>query len=288
MDEGQQSRPSLIERLPTELVCMVLSALPDVMSLQAAALSCPLFYSAFMGAKTSTTTAILLKQLDISVLPTAIAASESAEFSHTYNLGPQRLEAFEEFMARHFNPQQQPTLPKSLSLNKALRIERLHSGVEQWAKQSIEDPTYPHDPSSGPDLTYEDVCRTQRALYRREAYCNLFGEAIMMQPHEYVDKRRRFTLNFPQESDTYEFILRFIHEALWPVFDIILNRISWNEYKHKIVGYSPFYSEVFMIGVLGLDLEKLRRIVMAETEEDRARVLANIRVRAPRISSSKK
>jgi hypothetical protein len=95
MDEG---RSSPIEGLPVELLRIVLSALPDVTLLQAASLSCPLFYTAFLEAETSSTTHVLLNQVDVNVLPEAMAASESS-WLRPHDTEPQSRKAIMDFVA---------------------------------------------------------------------------------------------------------------------------------------------------------------------------------------------
>lgn len=58
-NEHEAPQPSPIEKLSVELVQMILSALPDIASLQKAVSSCPLFYRAFLGVENSITTHLL-------------------------------------------------------------------------------------------------------------------------------------------------------------------------------------------------------------------------------------
>lgn len=203
MDEGQGSRSqpierlpvkiAWIERLPVELVCMVLSALPDVMSLQAAVLSCPLFYTAFLPSETSITTSVLLNQVDIRVLPDAIAALESSllqpsDIENHYPI----LNFLIEIM------HQRPTLPTSWSLKTALRLGRPHGYVEQVTKRFIEMALAD---KSGPDATPQEEYRIQRALYTFEVYCNLSGP---MKTAESIDREalnRLFFADFTSPED---------------------------------------------------------------------------------------
>ena len=77
MSQDPGSQLVAVESLSVELVQMVLSALPDVSSLQAAALSCPRLHFTFLEAEAAITAQVLLNQIDISVLPEAIVAFES-------------------------------------------------------------------------------------------------------------------------------------------------------------------------------------------------------------------
>lgn len=80
MDEvdTKSSGVCLMKTLPVELVGVILLALPDVSSLQAAVISCPLLYHAFLEAEEAITAQVLSNQIDASVLPEAMAAFESS------------------------------------------------------------------------------------------------------------------------------------------------------------------------------------------------------------------
>lgn len=277
---------------------MILSALPDVMSLQAAVLSCPLFYSAFLRAKTSVTTHVLLNRVDASVFPDAIAASESAEVrlqdkrarsqsrSAIWDLSSQSREAvmepfrsrirkaIEDFVAR--NLRQRPTLPKSLSLKEALRLERFHSCVEQLAEQFAET-TLAKCPGARPQpgTTYQERCRIQRALYRFEIFRNLFGGPDRLLPIVPSEKKPLFFDNFPPwEIEQLGCIHDFLFRAIKPAFnDVAEHCIEWVaagvEYAEDLE--DALYAQY----ILTLGLEELWRIARAEGYAERARVLCS-------------
>lgn len=178
--QGAETQPSPIEGLPVELVRMLLSHLPDVASLQAAALSCPLFFYAFLKAEGTITTQVLLNHIDISVLPEAMIATESS-LLRPHDPEPEGREAILEFVSR--NLRQRPSLPRYWSLRNALDLSRLHFYVdwlaEQFSKQLlIKKPL--SQTSSFP--TRQERCRIERAFYRFEIYCNLFRETPSTKP----------------------------------------------------------------------------------------------------------
>ncbi|TGJ83304.1 hypothetical protein E0Z10_g5440 [Xylaria hypoxylon] len=266
MDQGQESRPSPIEGLPVELVRMILSALPDVVSLQAATLSCPLFYAAFIEAEASITTYVLLNQVDISVLPEAIAASDSS-WLHPHDTEPQSRKAITDFVTR--NLRQRLTPPKSWLLKNALYVGRLHVCVEQLAKQFAEE-TLIELPAarSTSSATYQEGCRIQRALYRFEIYCNLFRETPNVQSTVYGEQKQLFFANFsPWENEQLGCVHDFLVRAVSPEHDI-----AWGAFG---VEYGDSIDAPYIQDVLSLGLERLRQIVRAETYDDRERLLCS-------------
>ncbi|KAJ2988039.1 hypothetical protein NUW58_g4185 [Xylaria curta] len=254
MNEDKEPQPGPIEGLPVELVRMILSALPDVVSLQAAALSCPLFYTAFLDAETSIATNVLLNQVDASVLPEAIAASESS-WLRPHDTVPRRQtrKVITDFVAG--NLCQRPTLPKSWLLKKALHIGRFHSCVEQLAEQFAEAAlTKGPAARSQSSATYQERCRIQRALYR--------------------EQKQLFFANFsPWENEQLGCIHDFLVRAISPAFnDVVEHDIAWGAYN---VEFGDRIDAPYTQNVLSLGLKKLYQITRAETYDDRERVLCS-------------
>lgn len=214
MDQDRKFRPGPIAGLPVELVRIILSSLPDVASLQPAALSCPLFYRVFLEAETSITTQVLLNQIDISVLPEAMAASESLRL-RVHGTDPKSRQAIMDFVAQNLRQRQTP--PRSWSLRNALRLGRLHSHVdglaEKFARAAL---TKPPIDSASSITTHQETCRIERALYRFQIYCNLFCEDQKAPSSVYGEQQRLFFANFaPWEN-----------EQLGCVHDFLVNVVS--------------------------------------------------------------
>lgn len=188
---------------------MILEALPDVASLQAAVLSCPLFYRAFLEAETSITTHVLLHQIDISVLPEAIAAAKSSRLNpHGTDLKTRRV--ISEFVAQNLH--QRPTPPRSWSLWDALRLAQFHSRVDWFSVKFARAALTKHPLDSTPPVaTHQETCRIERALYRFETYCNLFREYQKTPSTIYEDQEQLFFANFaPWENEQ----LGCVHDSL--------------------------------------------------------------------------
>ncbi|KAK8855987.1 zinc finger domain protein [Apiospora arundinis] len=160
-------RPSPVEGLSVELVRLVLSALPNVASLQATVLSCPLFY-----------------KMDPSILHDAIAAYESSRLrlNGIYN---EESSSNDKDGLRSFIDQDirlRPDMPTFWSLQQVLRVTRLHGLVCEIATKFVNDAAAgsPLKQTGFISVTHQERCRIERALYRFEIYCNLFRTLLSM------------------------------------------------------------------------------------------------------------
>ena len=165
---------STLERMPVELKQKLLGFLPDLMSLRSTALTCSSFYQSFISAELLVTTSVLKNQVDLEVLPEAVAALASSY------LQPWTRERIQEFVHDHLDSRK--SQPPSWTLSEALPLDSLHRHVQSFAaafasetlteKLGLDEldaiPKYP--PSS------DEIYRIQRALYRFELYCNLFRD----------------------------------------------------------------------------------------------------------------
>ena len=172
MDKEPSLCLSAIERLPVELLSLVLTHLPNLRSLQKATLSCPAFYRAFSGAMTVTITNLVLNKIEHDVLPEAVAALESSLLS----LQPASArESLAEFANKHLR---QRTEPKpSWNLNHAIHMEHLNTLVSVFAQKFTATALHKLANMSGIEVgppTSSELCHIKRTLYRFETYWNIF------------------------------------------------------------------------------------------------------------------
>lgn len=217
-DEHETAQPSPIESLSVELVRMILSALPDVATLQKTAISCPLFYHAFLEVEKSISTQILSLQMDYDVLPEAVAAFESSKARniHSGTKDIDCLEAVTDYIAR--NLRQRPEPPKLWTLNEALRLEQLHISVS-WFANKIATEALAKDPLNRTNAiaTPQEISRIQRALYRFEIYCDLFRQINRKQSVFYPNQKTLFFSNFaPWEIEQLGCVHDFLARAVTP------------------------------------------------------------------------
>ncbi|KAK5625957.1 hypothetical protein RRF57_001673 [Xylaria bambusicola] len=174
MVRDAELRASLIQRLPVELVREILENLPDVSSLYTAIVSCSLFHSVFLDAEEAITTAVLLTQIDVDVIPEAIMAHESARL-RPHDKDPQCREAILDFVVR--NLQQRPTLPRLWSLRKAFQLGQLHFYMDAFAKEFALSAL-----SNGPlkhfnlAPTHQELCPTERTIAHISALIPAFND----------------------------------------------------------------------------------------------------------------
>lgn len=207
---------SRIEGLPLELVQIVLSALPDVSSLQAAVLSCPLFYRSFMRAERAIVTQVLSNQVDISVLPEAIAASESS-WLRPHDTDPKSRAAIVDFVDRNLH--RRPMLSEHWSLIEAIPISRFHFHLQALTEMFIKA-TFSKSPLEeySSVATHQERNRIERAFYRFEIYCNLFRESRRSaESIVYEEQRELFFQNFAAwENEQLGCIHDFLFEVIAP------------------------------------------------------------------------
>ncbi|KAI1082677.1 hypothetical protein F5B20DRAFT_577757 [Whalleya microplaca] len=179
-----------MERLPPEITQRILS-LVDLDSLTAAKLSCRSIHDAFTGAEKVITTEILRRQIDSSILPEAIAVNKS------FGLNPDDVNAVATFTSEHLVARQTP--PVLCSLDEALPMRRFHKYVESLAIRLSQDALAtipaPFQTSYHPFRpTPSELFRIQRALYRYQLYCNMFGTRRV----EKGEKLARYATYFAQ------------------------------------------------------------------------------------------
>ena len=166
---------SAMERMPVELRQELLGFLPDLISLRSAVLTCSSFYEAFISAEVLVTTRVLGNQVDLEVLPEALAVLESS------HLQPWTRQRIQDFVRDHLDSRK-PQLPSQWTLAQAISLGSLHRHVQSFATAFASDAltkqlganelnTIPNYPPS-----HDEIHRIQRALYRFELYCNLFRD----------------------------------------------------------------------------------------------------------------
>ncbi|KJK79987.1 hypothetical protein H634G_04226 [Metarhizium anisopliae BRIP 53293] len=271
MREDQGLQPASIEGLSVELLQMVLSELPDVSSLRAAALSCPLLYGVFLEADTTITTRVLLNQIDDSVLPEAELAFLSSSLHHGPE--PKYRHVVVDFITQ--NLRQRPTPPSSWSLQKALQLERLHLCVSELTQKFVHTTltTYPMTQSKC-TATRLERCRIERAFYRFELYCNLFRmlpEIGAELPIRVEQNKLFFACFAPWENEQLGCIHDFLVRAVSPAFnDIAEHDIAWGAFR---VEYDDRIDSPFIQHILSRGLKKLYSIILAETYLERHQLL---------------
>ncbi len=162
--ERKYPAQSLIEALPTEIRQAIMSSFTDIASVQKAALSCSTLYYSFKGAESEILARVLSNQVGIDVLPEATATLKSSHL---------RLSELEGFTSQYLRQRQPP--PLSWTFADARLISKIHDYVDfftrDYVKKALSDRLY--EPSA--KATPTEINRIQRAFYRFQIYCNMFG-----------------------------------------------------------------------------------------------------------------
>ncbi|KAF6826923.1 hypothetical protein CPLU01_09403 [Colletotrichum plurivorum] len=166
-------------QLPDELWVSILSHLPDFESLKNAALTSPTWFRCAPSACRQ----VVLNEVDLRILPDAIAALESSKFD------PKNLDLVVDYSDKYLKIR--PPIPPTISLSDAAGLTDLHRCVSHLAskfqtfalsrltkeqrglandRRDWPQPTPPEEPTAA------ETARFQRALYRFEVYCRLFKD----------------------------------------------------------------------------------------------------------------
>ncbi|KAF2105204.1 hypothetical protein BDV96DRAFT_695014 [Lophiotrema nucula] len=258
MMEKQHLSP--LENLSVELLQMILSYLPDVLSLRSSALVCRKLFAAVRGAETLTTTSVLLKQME-DVLPEANIAQQALR------LKPCTEDQVQDFIATHLAKRQLP--PKAWTLKDAVTVAKVHVCVSELASQFITTAATKLTGCDNRPATRTEESRIQRAMYRFEIFCNLFRG--LQEPVSRKLWDAFFSRFLPWENEQLACVHDYFDKAVRPAFnDIAENDIAW--------GYNRIECDderdcIFIQALLSHGLEKLRRIMMAKTYETRYKLL---------------
>ncbi|KAF2789047.1 hypothetical protein K505DRAFT_365959 [Melanomma pulvis-pyrius CBS 109.77] len=206
--EKQTSSP-LIQNLSVELQQVILSNIPDVLSLRSAALSCRVLYNALLSAETIITTRVLLNQVDFDVLPEANIAQEALR------LVPCTENRIRDFIAKHLHKRQPP--PESWNLCDAVTIAKFHTCVSELALQFIATAAMKSPICGTRPITRAEISRIERAMYRFEIFCNLFRGFEKSDPRLLNQLWATFFLNFsPWENEQLACVHDHLVQAVYP------------------------------------------------------------------------
>lgn len=178
-----------MEGLPTEVLRMILRALPDFASLESAALSCPALYLAFRDDMASIGSSVLLEQIDSRLLPDAMASSESWALRQRLRHADAATITHEvrRFMAEYI--EQTPEPPKTWPFPLARRMAIHYVHLSQQAAESSNPYAKASSPVTGGTVVVspDKVYLTHRAMYQLLTHRNLFHPPVPNQSDDYEE-----------------------------------------------------------------------------------------------------
>lgn len=171
-----RDRCVVIEKLPVELIRMVLAAIPNVRSLFSAVMSCPLFYLSFIDVDSHITPQVLLNQIDRTVLPEALAALDSLALLHM-PLADRGGVGRPGTRSRALRSRDISCCPTSL--RHTLVLGRLHEHVQYFTEVFVAQ-CLSKDPLKrvSKPITHKERCRIERAFYRFDMLCGYFRHPL--------------------------------------------------------------------------------------------------------------
>ena len=157
---------------PVEIAQNILSLAPDALSLRALILSCSFFHRAFIVSPSLILHSVVRNEIHALVLPDALATLATA------NLSPRKRDRVRDFLAQaNLFP---ASIPEYWSMSDSLKLSKINSHVKYFATDfgsTLCADLVTGVPNEAPlALTLTERHRIERAFYRFEIYCNLFGK----------------------------------------------------------------------------------------------------------------
>ncbi|KAI0007425.1 hypothetical protein F4779DRAFT_592003 [Xylariaceae sp. FL0662B] len=255
-----------MERLPLELVQQVFTHL-DLASLRNVALSCRDFFNAFKSAEVLITSDILLRQIDLDVLPEAILVNESR------HLGEPSVDKGTRFANDYLKSR--TSAPLRWKLVDALPLERFHKFVHYlaalFAGEALERQPRLLALGEQPNPSCEEIRRFERALYRFQLFCNIVGE---LDPIEDEELREMFFDHFSaweneQLACLHDFLVRVVAK---PFNYLVDHDVTWGYLQ---VRYIDTYCSEYGQHILSQGLEMVYRLSKASTYQQWHALLSN-------------
>ncbi len=273
-----QTSSFIVDKLSVELQQLILSNIPDILSLRSAVLSCRTLYNAFLSRDASITTNVLFNQIDADVLPEALLSQEAQSLEHSeFNV--------QNFIAEHLDTRQVPSGP--WRLRDALSLGHMHSIVEDLTEQFIAS-AIAMSYFGTKSATRTEIARVQRAMYRLQTLYDLFRDFTQGDPdinvHWYwADFTESFAL---WELEQMACVQNFLGEVVFlgkmhllslhiqfelievAIKDVAEHDVAWG-YRKLTIDWSKRHRNEYLLRFLSFGLERLQQISKAETYERR-------------------
>ena len=209
-----------METLPLELKQGILAALPDLFSLRSSALTCSSLHTAFRADKQNISRRVVSNQIHPALINDAVVVLESSRTPKSHWTWEQLLD----FLARYTNRDKPLGLQHSgsgdlASLDKFQRCVQyleFHFASEMLARKETASTACSSSYTADLAVSQSELIRIERALYRFEMYCNLFGDQDDLPLDPVLDKHKKA---FFDQLSPWEFEqLACVHDCLVRVY----------------------------------------------------------------------
>ncbi|KAJ5578184.1 uncharacterized protein N7459_007148 [Penicillium hispanicum] len=229
----EQEPKRRLETLPTELIQLILSAIPNIESLEAAVLTGPRLHYAFKAFETRIVKPILSHEIAAELLHDALAVEISSQ-KQAWST-----EELKEFLAKYCARDQQPFhVLLSGKLTQARSLIRLHNAVK-FHRDRLASEVLSSNPVSAASavspvrpLSKAEETRIDCSLYRFQIYCNLFRDWKKIPDSFHFDQAEVFfSLFAPWENEQLACIHDYLLRIVKPVLEgFYLNSPAWVEW----------------------------------------------------------
>jgi hypothetical protein len=198
-----------MEKLPTEVQQVIMSASTDACSLRSLVLSCSTLYCSFKEADSLIISQVLHNEIGSSVLPEAALTLRS----------PRRPPKYDKEFQNHFLVPRQLS-PQTWKLSEAVRMSKTAFYIRFFATDYIERVRYKW-PDDVVFPSQAEIERVERAFYRFEIYCTMFRYGQANYRFDISEQRRLFFSHFsPWENEQlaciHDYLARLVAPGMYP------------------------------------------------------------------------
>ncbi|PYI01877.1 hypothetical protein BO78DRAFT_390740 [Aspergillus sclerotiicarbonarius CBS 121057] len=249
-----------LERLPSELLDAILSAMPDIATLEAAVMTGPRLFNVFKESESAIIERVLTGQIGAEVLHEALTAHLSGQKKDWCN------EEAKGFLDKYFTREK----PSKWSLSQARPLSRFHPTIEYFSNKFISEsfqvlPLFLSERlvfAPARSLSRAEENRITRGFYRFQTIRNLFVRGNENLPSlndlEYV----YFKHFAPWENEQLVCIYHFLMGIIKPVLDEV---ILWSSGPLHELAYEDGMFQNCSEYHLTLGLPHIQRLIEANT-----------------------
>ncbi|KAI0377876.1 hypothetical protein F5Y04DRAFT_263451 [Hypomontagnella monticulosa] len=247
-----------LEQLPVELLCEILSVIDNLTSLSSATLASRTLYNAFINARCSILSKVLVNQVGVDMIPHALAAVESIPTTH---------EDWGAFLA------EPARVPDLLTADQVYLIVRLSAVVNKLSTLFVQSAVgiQPQIQSWSPIPSKSELARIERTLYRFETLRNYFGALSGDLPAFGKNIDAFFATLAPWEVEQLGSIHDFLFHQIQPACDDIASHdVVWGSIE---VEPALNYASPEVQAIMSSGLASVYRIATAKTYAERHKLL---------------
>jgi len=250
--QAQVNADACLDRLPIELKLSILDVLPDIPSLYSITRASPAFYHAYLGQRYPIHSRVITADVDAKIMIEALSLLQASRISRSSRW----LEKASSFIDLYAVDRSLCVGPEITGKETMHRIAGFHYIVHNLTSLFSQD-ALAHRPVIGrpssrseKPLTSNETQRFQRALYRYEIFCRLFGnlhrtsQDYAHDQHNFSRVATEFLASFqPWEAEEinclHRFVCKYFREVIQKCASYLGVEFGWSRYGERVVMRAP-------------------------------------------------